>query len=60
MFDALRELMKEDLDEAARLGEERGREELILNSLRKKRTVEEVAEFLGISIEEVKVVAQKL
>jgi len=67
MCEALRELMKEDLDEAIRIGEERGeergkeigKEELILGSLKKKHTPEMIAEFLGIPIEDVKAVEKK-
>ncbi|MBR5127468.1 MAG: hypothetical protein IKU69_03470 [Roseburia sp.] len=60
MFESLRELMKEDLDEATKIGEERGREEVILNSLRNGRTAEAIAEFLGIPLEEVKAVEKKM
>ena len=60
MCEELRELIKDDLDEATRIGEERGRTEIILNSLRNGRTPEAIAEFLGISLEEVKEVEKKL
>lgn len=64
MFDALRELMKEDLDEAlekgTEIGKEIGKEELILGSLKKNRSAEEIAEFLGISLEEVKTIEKKM
>ena len=67
MFEALKELMKDDFDEAARIAEERGRElgeeigkeELILGSLKKKHTPEAIAEFLGIPLEDVKAVEKK-
>lgn len=59
MCEALRELMKEDLDEALRIGEEQGRETLILNGLKNNRTAEEIAEFLGIPLEEVQAVEKK-
>ena len=76
MCEALRKLMKEDLDEAARLGEERGkrigeeqgkkigeergRESIIMNVLKSNRTIEEVAELLTVPLEEVRAVAKKL
>lgn len=72
MCEALRELMRPELEEASKIGEERGkiigeaigkereREEIILNILRKKRSAEEVAELLDISLEEVKAVEKKL
>ena len=64
MFDSLRELMKEDLDEAlekgTEIGKEIGKEELILGSLKKNRTAEEIADFLGIPLDEVKAVEKKL
>jgi len=64
MCEALRKLMKEDLDEAARrgeeLGEERGRESIIMNVLKSNRTAEEVAELLMVPLEEVKLVEKKL
>ena len=59
MFEALKELMKDDFDEATRIGEEKGKEELILGSLKKKHTPETVAEFLGVPIEDVKAVEKK-
>ena len=64
MCEALRELMKEDLDEAlekgTEIGKEIGKEELILGSFKKNRTAEEIAEFLGISLEEVKTIEKKM
>jgi len=60
MCEALRELMKEDLDEALEKGTEIGKEELILGSFKKNRTAEEIAEFLGISLEEVKTIEKKM
>ena len=64
MFDSLRELMKDDLDAAlekgTEIGKEIGKEELILRSLKKNRTAAEIAEFLDISLEEVKAVEKKM
>ena len=64
MCEELRELMKEDLDAALekgkQIGEERGREVFIMNVLKTKRSAEEVAELLGVSLEEVKAVEKKL
>ena len=64
MFESLRELMKEDLDEAlekgTEIGKEIGKEELILGSLKNNRTAEEIADFLGIPLEEVKAVEKKM
>ena len=59
MFDALKELMKDDFDEATRIGEEKGKEDLILGSLKKKNTPEAIAEFLDIPLEDVKAVEKK-
>ncbi len=56
MCEALRELMKEDLDAARASGKEQARKELIINSFKNNRTAEEIAEFLNIPLEEVKVV----
>lgn len=72
MCEALRRLMREDLEEATRIGEEqgkkigeeigeeRGREGIIMNVLKSNRTAEEVAELLLVPLEEVKAVAKKL
>lgn len=72
MCEALRRLMREDLEEATRIGEEqgkkigeeigeeRGREGIIMNVLKSNRTAEEVAELLMVPLEEVKAVAKKL
>ena len=63
MCEALRELMKEDLDEAlakgTKLGKEEGRETLILGALKNNSSAEEIARVLGISLEEVKAVEKK-
>ena len=60
MCEALRRLMKEDLEEAEKLGEERGRESIIMNVLKANHTVEEVAELLLVPLEEVKAVEKEL
>lgn len=64
MCEALRELMKEDLDEAlakgTELGREEGREKLILGALKNNSSAEEIARVLGIPLEEVQAVAKKL
>lgn len=64
MFDSLRELMKEDLDEAlakgTELGREEGRESLILGALKNNSSAEEIARVLGISLEEVQAVEMKI
>ena len=72
MCEALRELMKEDLDEAlakgTKLGREAGREEgreegretLIIGALQNNSSAEEIANVLGISLEEVQAVEKKL
>ena len=63
MCEALRELMKEDLDEVlakgTKLGKEEGRETLILGALKNNSSAEEIARVLGISLEEVKAVEKK-
>ena len=63
VFDSLRELMKEDLDEATRIGEEKGKEigkeGLILGALKNNSSAEEIARVLGISLEEVQAVEKK-
>ena len=56
MFDSLHELMKEDLDEALA----KGRESLILGALKNNSSAEEIARVLGISLEEVKAVEEKM
>ena len=64
MCEALRELMKEDLDEAlakgTELGREEGRERLILGALKNNSSVEEIARVLGIPLEEVQAVEKKM
>ena len=67
--EALLELMKPEIDELLRknaeiekkrgeeIGEEKKQKELIMNCLKKNRTVEEIADFLGIPLEEVKAIA---
>ena len=61
------ELMKPEIDELLRKtaeiekkrGEEKKQKELIMNCLKKNRTVEEIADFLGIPLEEVKAIAEQ-
>ena len=60
MCEALRELMKEDLDEALAKGTEQGRETLILGALKNNSSAEEIARVLGISLEEVQAVEKKI
>ena len=64
MCEALRELMKEDLDEAlakgTELGREEGRESLILGALKNNSSAEEIARVLGIPLEEVRAVGKKM
>jgi len=64
LFDSLKELMKEDLDEATRIGEEKGKEigkeGLIIGALKNNSTAEEIARVLGIPLEEVQAVEKKL
>lgn len=64
MCEALRELMKEDLDEATRIGEEKGKEigkeVLILGALKNNSSAEEIARVLGIPLEEVQAVEKKM
>jgi len=64
MCEALRELMKEDLDEAlakgTKLGREEGRETLIIGALKNNSSAEEIARVLGISLEEVLAVEKKM
>lgn len=65
--EALLELMKPEIDELLRKtaeiekkrGEEKKQKELIMNCLKKNRTVEEIADFLGIPLEEVKAIAEQ-
>lgn len=67
MCEALRKLMKDDLEEAERMGEEhgkkigeeRGRESIIMNVLKSNRTAQEVAELLMVPLEEVEAVEKK-
>ena len=40
-------------------GEETQHKELIMNCLKKNRTVEEIADFLGIPLEEIKAIADQ-
>ena len=56
MCEALRELMKEDLEAAL----EKGEQNMIIKGLKNNRTAEEVAEFLGIPLEEVEAVEKNL
>ena len=60
MFDALKELMKDDFDEAARIAEEKGKEGLILGALKNNSSAEEIARVLGIPLEEVQAVEKKM
>ncbi len=72
MCEALRELMKEDLDAARASGEEIGKEigkeigekngeqNMIRKALKNNRSAEEVAEFLNIPLEEVKVIERQI
>lgn len=56
MCDALRELMKPELDEALEKGRELEKTELIFKALKNNRTVEEIAEFFEMPLDEVKAV----
>ena len=40
-------------------GEEKKQKELIMNCLKKNRTVEEIADFWGIPLEEIKAIADQ-
>ena len=64
MFEALKELMKDDFDEAARIAEEKGKEigkeGLILGALKNNSSAEEIARVLGIPLEEVQAVEKKM
>ena len=40
-------------------GEEKKQKELIMNCLKKTRTVEEIADFWGIPLEEIKAIADQ-
>ena len=69
--ETLLELMKPEIDELLRknaeiekkrgeeIGEEKKQKELIMNCLKKNRTVAEIADFLGIPLEEVKAIAEQ-
>lgn len=60
MCDALRELMKPELDEALEKGRELEKTELIFKALKNNRTAEEIAEFFEIPLDEVKAVERML
>ena len=59
--EALLELMKPEIDEllekATEKGQKKERRELIMNCLKKNRTMEEIADLFGIPLEEVKAIA---
>ena len=57
--EALLELMKPEIDEIVKKNAEKERKKLIMNCLNKNRTVEEIADFLGIPLEEVKAIAEQ-
>ncbi len=65
--EALLELMKPEINEIVRKnaeieqkkGEEKKQKELIMNCLKKNRTVEEIADFWGIPLEEIKAIADQ-
>ena len=40
-------------------GEDKKQKELIMNCLKKNRTVEEIVDFLGIPLEEIKAIADQ-
>ena len=58
-----KENLKPEIDELLekreKKGEEKKQKELIMNCLKKNRTVEEIADFLGIPLEEVKAIAEQ-
>ena len=55
----LLEFMKPEIDEIVKKNAEKERKKLIMNCLNKNRTVEEIADFLGIPLEEVKAIAEQ-
>ena len=53
----LLEFMKPEIDEIQKQAEERKQKDIILKCLKKKRTIEEIADLLEIPLEEVKAIA---
>jgi hypothetical protein len=60
MCDALRDLFKDELEESFNKGEESGRRSAIANMLRNGKTVAQIADFGGFSIEEVREVENEM
>ena len=60
MLEALEELFKDKIAEKREEGREEGREEIIANTLSKGYTPEQIADFIGIPLEEVLKIQESL